>query len=272
MEFFVTLNNNQDHHWQAELLIESFKLHGLQDKLHITLIPTEFPVPLGKNLRSHKRVEQGANFGHYRGFERLNKLYSMLHALTIGTLKQPFLALEPDMVLFQPILVAPYEGAQVIFQASHFLTHDLAKENIPNLATYLPNQQWIPLGKAIYFNNIPIEFFHQAIRQTEFMAYEQLRANKPLWEMTDRVAWGSNIMSMIGAASLQGTTNLEQTMTDNTYHTLINYEAGFVPHFSKKMFSYAFSLGNPFDILMKVAEIYPTTSTEFLGNLAKRLL
>lgn len=271
MNYFVTVTDHQTTQWQTELLLESFKVHNLQDKLHVALIPTEQP-NIGKNLSNHKNLERYANIGKLRGFEKLNKLYAILHALTTGKLTQPFIAFEPEMVLFHPIQFESYAGPQIIFQSSHFLTQEFAQKTVPNLANYLPQQQWLPIGKIVYFNNIPIEYFHQVIRYTEFMAFEQLRENKEIYSETERIAWASNVMSMINAACIIGTGNLEQTMSDNTHHTFINYEDGLLPFFSKKMFSYSISFGNPFEILSNLPIQYATTSTEFLAFLARRLL
>jgi hypothetical protein len=280
MDYFVNVENSPGQQWQAELLIESFKQQQLEESLVVGLSMTNIP-PKGefcRNLYSHCRIHSIANIGEVRGFDRLNWLYSMSNMLRSGSLKQPFVSIETNSVLFKPVAIdRQKEVPHVVFQVNPFFTLESVEEYIPTIKKHLKSADWVPLGSTIYFNNIPQGYFDRAVYLTEVLAYEQLRAGKEIWRHTDRVAWVINILEMMGRCVIEGRYDFEMTMMDHGQsHNFINYERGAPPHFSKSMFQFLppamLSFGNPLDILAGLNEEVGTSSVQYVSDLAKYCL
>lgn len=70
MEYFVSAEDTSYHHWQLEFLIESFKLHKLQDKLVIAVASNneEKLVDFSANLKTCQRIFMHDNIGRKRGY------------------------------------------------------------------------------------------------------------------------------------------------------------------------------------------------------------
>jgi hypothetical protein len=99
MQYFVSIENRPYHHWQIELLIESFKMRNLDHKLVIGVNefeekPSIFDI---RNITEHK------NKIYYN--QIFHPLFGMIAAQEEGLLKQPFTFIHPDMLLIQPIVL-----------------------------------------------------------------------------------------------------------------------------------------------------------------------
>jgi len=277
MDYFVSIENTPCQQWQAELLIESFKHHAIQNNLTVALALTEVPAKAEfcRNLYAHPRTHSMTNIGQSRGYTRLNSLYAMLNMLQTGLLKQPFALIESDDILYKPLDIKNI--ACVVFQINPFFTLELVKSNIPNLDKYLPvNKNWPPLGNIVYFDNVPITYFEQMIILTEVLAYEQAKAGKEIWKHTDRAAMAINVINLLGVGKVQAEHSMEMSLLDGYEHNFINYERGVVPHFSKSMYTYPtplmLSLGDPFDALSNLTEHVGTHVTQYVAQLAKKCL
>ena len=78
MKYFVSLEKDAYHDWQAELLIESFNNIALIDDLYMTTNVTEknrYPHLL--NLLKHKNLFTFDDVGEMKGFRPINELYQL---------------------------------------------------------------------------------------------------------------------------------------------------------------------------------------------------
>lgn len=280
MDYFVNVENSPYQQWQAELLIESFKKHQLEESLVVglSLTKNEPKAEFCRNLYSHSRINSIVNIGEVRGFDRLNPLYSMSNMLRSGSLKQPFVSIEPNTVLFSPVVIERQkEVPHVVFQANPFFTLESVEEHIPTVKKYIKSADWVPLGSTVYFNNIPQGYFDQAVYLTEVLAYDQVRAGKEIWRHTDRVAWVINILEMMGRCMIEGRYDFEMTMMDHGMKSnFINYERGAPPYFSKTTYQFLppamLSFGDPLDALANLNDQVGTSSVQYISELAKNCL
>jgi hypothetical protein len=189
MQYFVSIQNNAYCRWQAELLIESFKHHHLDQQLVVAIADNQQPdVPIyEKNLRAHERKFVYMDFGQeYKAF---NKTRSLMFALEQNLLQKPFAILHPDMLLLNPIQV-PQES----------FVYDINPAYVNNLKPFLKNRleylfrespgdwfAWIPLGDTMVFNkDIPDSFFKRVhfeleLLVKEFGADSKLKLEKGAW-------------------------------------------------------------------------------------------
>ena len=67
MEYFVSAGNKAYYHWQLELLIQSFKEYGIEDKLVVAISSSEDPLYKNfcNNLKNHKRIFEGKLMGEH---------------------------------------------------------------------------------------------------------------------------------------------------------------------------------------------------------------
>src|SRR5208283_4673566 len=124
MEYFVSAEDTSYHHWQLELLIESFKAHNLQEKLVIAVAsnPEEKLIDFTANLKTTKRIFMHDNIGRKRGFLPLNRPYSLFAAVSQGLVKLPVTLIDPDMILTTPV-PAPKENIQFQLNPLFSLTY-----------------------------------------------------------------------------------------------------------------------------------------------------
>jgi len=280
MDYFVNIEHAPFYQWQAELLIESFKHHELDESLVVGLSLTNVEPRLEfcRNLYTHPRTSGLTNMGEVRGFDRLANLYSMANLLQTGNLKQPFLLIEPDSVLYSPVKMPVRDIPQIIFQVDPFFTKELVEENIPNYNKHKSTEDWVPLGNVMFFDKLPQEFFNRVIFLTEMLAFEQAKAGKEIWKRTDRAAWAIAITELVGRSVIEGKYTLEMSLADHEFqHNFVNYGRSPTPQFNKHLFQYApptcLSLGgDPLEVLAGLYEHLGTTSTQYVSGLARMCL
>ncbi len=190
MQYFVSIQNNAYSRWQAELLIESFKYHGLEDQLVVVIADNDQPdIPeFSKNLLAHKRKHTYMNFG--QKFKPFNKTRSLIWALDEGkVLQKPFVLLHPDMLLLNPI-----EPRKESFVYDINDSYDLKflSERVSLAMREREGEwfSWIPLGDTMIFNeDIPNSFFVKAHLELESLVKEfgvdtKLKLEKAAWLLT----------------------------------------------------------------------------------------
>ncbi len=254
IDYFVSAENTAYQHWQLELLIESFKLQGLQDNLAIALANNqeEKLVDFTHNIKKHKRIFLHDN----RGLKSppLNRIYSLFTALENKLVKQPLVLIDPDMILVTPVSYTE----NITFQVNPLFTKDYCPIEIGN---------WIPLGSVMIFNDVPLDFFKRVIERAE-----SLELDKNCWH-NERVAWILTMLEYHGHISYKGVYDLEMTMMDNLKHNFIHYTKGLPPVFNKYMYKYkppnTFVMGNLFDCLL---ENNPTMSTDYMQQVVRSYL
>lgn len=280
MEYFVSIENTPYYHWQIELLIESFKKQNRQKDLLVALAEANAPIQslFWKNIQNHDRIYAHANIGNIRGFEPLNKIYSLAWAVKYNLIKQPFAYIQSDLVLRNPLEI-PFLNQtvpEIVFSPCMFFTADEVEEKAGNIWPWMQKTKaeyettWIPIGSVTVFNNVPMEVFDRAVYLCETLCVHQLEKNGKIWPLTDRLAWALNLSDFSDQIMLRGDYSLTSTMLGSDNSPFIDYEHGLPPVFNKLMFSFAppayTSFGDPFVVL---AENAPTPNAYYISQLAQ---
>jgi len=285
MQYFVSAEDTTYHHWQLELLIESFKLHGVQDQLVIAVAQNNEQklVDYNHNIKNVKNIFLHENIGRKRGYLPLNRPYSLNTAINQGFIKQPLTVIDPDMMLVSPL---PHPVENVQFQLKPLFTLDYVEQNHCNVRKHigellkLKNKEdsqinyWIPLGNVMTFNSVPNEFFGRVVEWTEILEYERKKSTKENWWYTEKVAWIMTLLEYHGHLSYKGRYNYEMNMLDNNVNNhFIHYNHGLPPVFSKRMYRYqppsGFTMGSLFDVLL---ENNPTSTTNYMQEVVRSYL
>jgi hypothetical protein len=223
MDYFVSIENTPSDLWQIELLIESFKLHNLQDDL---LIAIAGDYTKTKNLAEHKRII-------CHNFHPFNTIFSLIGVLRAGFLKEPFVFLHPDMILLEPF-------------------KDVWLENIvfhPQETNFKQPRPFAP-GGVIRFNLVPYKFFYMVLGQAEKIKEENLENEKDIL----KAAWTDVIIANQTYHEISGQ-QLEVALFDTNIENIpiIHYRDGLPPVFHKNLFSRHLSLSekNPYETLLE---------------------
>lgn len=282
MDYFVSVNQNAYHDWQIELLIESFREHGLNNKL------TVMAADLGEerygslcNITSHEGYIPHISLGSRRGVQKLDEIYDLMWLTEKGKIGQHFCMLKPHMVLKhgnmthnfplnQPsmqIAVDPY----FTFEEALKCFGNFCKNQTHDESHYQKN--WIPVGNAICFSNMPQSFFNRLGYLAERMALHQIMEKREVSEHSNRIALTLNIIDHIGAANISVSYNLISSMSDGGYLPLIDYSHGVPPVFNKSMFTFAppakMSFGDPIEVL---ASCKVSPNADYMSSIAQSLL
>jgi hypothetical protein len=278
MEYFVSVENTLYYHWQMELMIESFKVQNCQKDLLIGLAEEQTPIyeHFWRNMQEHPRIYGHANIGKTRGFEPLNRVYSLSWAVKYGLIKQPFAYIQSDLVLKNPLDISFDDYSQIVFCPNAFFTIDSAEENAGDIWSWMGkskseyDKKWIPVGSVIVFNNIPTEVFDRTVTLCEMLALHQLEKNNQIWKYTDRLAWAINLSDFSDKVVIKGDYTLTGNMLGSDNSPFIDYEHGLPPVFNKSMYSFSppsyASFGDPF---LALAENAPTPNAHYISELAK---
>jgi hypothetical protein len=252
MQYFVSAENIAYHHWQLELLIESFKMHNLQDSLVIGLAANTEPIysePI--NLSSHKNVFIHDNVGKEKNCPSFNRAYGLYVALNKDLIKAPLTILHPDTILVKPLEL---KNIDVTFQIDPDFTIERSKseEFLKNVkeAKNIKEDLWLPLGDTICFEKLPDDLVKRVLKITDYLT--ETHAN---WEDAEKTGWALTLLEYYGHLSYYGTVALENTLLDTELKSFIHYRRGLPPYFNKHMFHFEpptiFSMGDPYDILLK---------------------
>jgi hypothetical protein len=250
MDYIVSAEDTPYYHWQLELLIQSFKRHGLEDNLLIALANRDVPrtPDFARLLSKHKRIMNHENMGRKRGYAYLNKPYAVTTALGKGELKAPFTVIEPDMLLYRP--VQP-ENEPISFQIKeHFSLgkveeHVNIKKHIKDATFGKSDSLWLPVGSVYSFGDVPHDMFSRIVSWAEVLAFESFKKESEkkktveYWKYLERAGWALGFLNYIGFTPYKGTHTYEMSLLDhNVHHNFIHYTNGMPPMFSKHMFKY----------------------------------
>ena len=245
MDYLALISPDPYYYWQTELLIESFRLHAMEDNLVIGIRSEISQVSLPPNTSEHKRKFVFAPQSHK--FEAINKIYGIYAALVAGHVGQHFATIHPDMILMEP------------FQefTENIVFHTIPKDHEINHPTNMP---WMCIDGTAIFKDVSINFFSKAIRNAQEIS------NTIIPEKLGKAAWAKTLYQfseLFGLRGLQleiGLANHEQKAP------IIHYRQGMLPYFSKLHYKYfgMIEMGeNPFSVLL---ENNPTTTTDFVRN------
>jgi len=275
MDYFVSIENNPYHRWQVELLIESFKKHGLQDKLLIGIAENNTPQYGGftRNLMEHERKFAHNNHGEEQGYKPLNKPYALMAALTNNMLSTPFAVLHPDMVLYKPL---EETGMQDIYFNVERENANLKRRLRSHIKKVLVDRgdagelPWLGGSGFLAFKNVSALFF---VRVMHYM--DKFRKDHSNWDDVDHAAWLMAMYELFNLAMFQGRyyeCDLLNSVEAIPNACVIHYKVGVPPYFSKKHFLFQdpsqFTLGafDPMDILGQYDQ---TTSMEYMMELVQ---
>ena len=104
MKYFVSLEKDAYHDWQAELLIESFNNIALIDDLYMTTNVTEknrYPHLL--NLLKHQNLFTFDDVGEMKGFRPINELYQLTTLIMDKAVSFPLVVMKPHVVIKEKI-------------------------------------------------------------------------------------------------------------------------------------------------------------------------
>lgn len=274
MQYFVSIENTPYHHWQVELLIESFKMKKMEDQLVIGVARTDDARGIwSKNITNHKNKFLHENVGRDRNYLPLNKTFSLIIALENGLLKQPFAVIHPDMVLRNPIEIKEDTHNLVFDYSEDESLKDKIESEILKIKSDigLPKDSvpWIPLGDVMVFmRDIPTAFFYRVGVRMEKLLDEH---GPEKW--IERAAWILTMYDYLarvnGIARKMETSLLHDTPEVNFVH----YKFGMPPVFHKKYFAYdykgtIFSIGkdDPMDALL---EQNPTSNSNHVQEVVR---
>ena len=243
MEYITSIENTPYMRWQLGLLRESFRLHGLEDKL----VATVAEHPLGKPIEG--RVVYHENVG--ADYACLNRAKGLLEAVQRGEISQPFVSIDPDTVLVHPI--EPTDK-QVSGHQVHYATYNILQEeggyDVEELFS-IPKDAWPGIGCVYLFQDVPDMLFHSIYTWTEELS-KRCRGvwpDKFYWQL-DITAYNVAMKKMdldVDVRQYEAALNpiLIPHMTPET--NLIHYCNGVAPHFDKRWHNAAnsFSLCDP---------------------------
>jgi hypothetical protein len=282
MDYFVSINNTQYHHWQLELLIESFKAKGIEDDLFVSLSNATNQRIIDEkvlhNFFSHdKKHFLQENIGEKKGFLILDKFYSLVIALISGRVKQPFCFLEPDLVLHKSVsmtLDSPY--LKFIFSVDPFFTLELSESNVGPFCEWLniPREKvssnWLPIGEAYIFDKFPISFFYELLLTAEDLYVHQKINNKKVWDKTPELALILSVIKYMPNVYCKGSYELVSPINSSQDSHFISYKSGIPPNFHKSMFRYDppffVSFGDPLRVLSESAF---SPNSKYVSKIAK---
>lgn len=245
MEYFVSFPNTATYHWQIELLIESFKHHGLQDQLTFASLPSDQPAyrDYTKNIRTHPKQFQHPDIQ--------NPFFAIHAALANDILHFPFVLLHADMVLFQP-----YEDnfdTKIAYQPDE---KDLIK---------LGDMKHMNVGGPIRFNDLPSDFF---IFISESM--KKLTDDCPA-QFLEKAAY-TTITDLLGVEFTAS--QMEMNLCHHKSKLpFIHYQNGYPPYFAKSyyLFSNPVTVSqDPFEDILAINN--PTTPIEYMQELCRSYL
>ena len=233
MQYLVSIENTTYFYWQIELLIESFKMKGLEDKLVIAIAENESPKDPQyiKNISRHKNKFMHVNVGRQYDFLPLNKIFATMAALQTNRIEYPFALIHPDMVLFQDLEERP---ENVVFHVD-----PTAAQTIEKLKPYLNNLaqnsglESMPdnlfLGGILQFNDLNPAFYQRTHNWMHWFLQQHKDEN---WDIA-KGAWILSAYEHLGSHSYLGLRLEGQLFENIDCPPFVHYSGGLMPVFSK---------------------------------------
>lgn len=254
MQYFVSIENNAYCHWQVELLIESFKMQGLEDDLVISVAASQVGTykQFTDNLIHHESKFQHKNYGDERGCKKINKIYGLVAALKNDIIAPPFTLIHPDMLLISPI---PDEGESGITYHAYNTEEDQVTRLIREAIIHCQKDpKWHMLGDTMVFRDVHEDLFVEMLGRYDNL----LNRIGNDWDV-ERLAWLFTLWNHPEVKLHQAFLEC-QLAHDKPRGNFIHYKHGFPPGFHKRHFSFedstgfALSTGDPFEALANVEQ------------------
>jgi hypothetical protein len=265
MNYFVSIENSYQHSWQAELLIQSFKDKGIEDRLFVSVaVDDSNQIYDCKNLSGHnnkfyfKKIHPNLSF---------NKWVSLLDLLDKENIF-PLTVLNPHNIFCNDI---PLNDMDMIFSEDVLLTHDLINSYFSGFSEEEIKNNWIKIGNTMVFNNIPLSFFEDIVSyikffidKKDFLGMDRAAINLSIWKNWSLFENKKNI-------EIRPNT-IESTMANNVIKNIINYDHGIQPIFNKIWFSKNDFVMHPDKPIECLSKIRHTKCSDFIADIAKNYL
>lgn len=284
MQYFVSIENSSFFYWQIELLIESFVMHGLQDRLIIAIAENDDPKIKGYsgNLVKYGTKFIHANSGKEAGHFPLNRVVAIRTALSEGILGFPFSVIHSDMVLKKPL---PDEGfrpdyGMVVnsFDETSEKTRVEIKDAIRPGLTRIAEERKLAMSDLpeIPAFSAPI-VFNTSFKQLLDVFFARLQSNTADLIETrggdfpcERAAWELTLTEAFQHCSVKSEFMAAPLMSDESDTNFIHYKNGIPPVFHKKFFKFDDVSANvgrcPFEVML---EHNPTPNTAYVHEVIK---
>jgi len=276
MNYITGIDNTPYYHWQTELLIESFRMQNMEDKLWIGINNPQLPAieKFTKNLKSHKNKF----FFENKLNSDTNRIYAILLAIRNKVIEPPFTLIDSDMVLMKPIDPISEFIADISFhtrESDEILKKHLSPEVEKILNSYQikkENVQWMPLGKTLVFNSADEKLLLKALWWAENL-FEKF---KDTGLDLERAAWTMAFHEYLFKYKFKNEF-YEVTLFHNDVEApFLHYNQGLPPDFVKRNFTYEKASygflspdGTPYAAILKNN---PTTTTNHLQKVVKSYL
>lgn len=273
MQYFTSINNIPYYHWQTEILIESFRMLGMEDQLCIGIAnPKSHALKeYTTNLRSHKNK---FFFDGYTGHPGLGRIYATALAMKHGAIRVPFVLIDADMIIRKPIQNTEED---IVFHTSQEdqKLKEVLEPRIERLLQECGIKRnrvgWMPVGHTVVFNRIDELLFLRALMWGERLVQEE-GDNMDV----ERAAWIMAFHDFL-LKHTYGNEFFELSLLHNGVDApFIHYDRGLPPDFVKRNFTFDGGAigflaagGSPYNAILKNN---PTTATNNLQEVVKSYL
>lgn len=233
MNYFVSIENTIYYHWQIELLIESFKIHNLQNNLYIFIADGDYKdIPENcKNLIKHKNVYKRSNSG-----SKTNELVALYQYIDEEIVDYPYVFIQPSMILKNP--VDKYNKNCDIVVNSYY-ENNRADEFLSKINANIK----FNFSTPIIFNKIDKSFYNKLLENLQY-ALDNTDVDFPC----DLLAWKMSLLEHYDKCSMVSNILSCTLLHNNVDAPFINYDHGVPNEFNKRFFIYS----DPYDVLLNL--------------------
>jgi len=283
MQYFVSAENTSYFYWQLELLIESFRMRGLEDDLVIALAENDSQKMGGfsANIVGHANKFIHPNEGRERGYLPLNRVGAIRYALAYKAIKFPFALIHSDMVLKSPLKESEEKYPSVVlnnFEDYPMSEESLVKSEISGEIERLAEERGVEVKDipTVPFFSPPIVFnksfedlsdvFFAKLQNNMLMILDRRGPSFPC----EKAAWELTLTESFQHCAVSGSFLSAPLMFDGSEVNFIHYRTGIPPVFHKKFYRYEdgnyFAGQGPYDTIM---ENNPSVSSDYLQKVVK---
>lgn len=265
MKYFLSIDNNYYHRWQAELLIESFKYNSLEKDLFIFITNKDASTVTGysKNLLKHKqKYFHDSNVDLY-----LNKLNSLKY-FNLNNVDDSICILHPDMLLYKTISIDIDRDIITSYDPQTESLKDLMQDELSffvKTLDYLP--KWTPCGEIVIFNKLS-EIYDDLI-----LSYKKMSKRDLL--LARQGCWIYSIMKnhYINGKTLKIEALEQNLMHHNLDNNFINYKHGVGSAWNKHQFKrpdMILGISGPYESFLKLEAT--TSSIDYMKTIINNYL
>lgn len=273
MQYFVSVENSSYFYWQLEILIESFLMQGLENKLVIGFAENESQKlkGLSSNIVKYGKKFILNNDGRKLDYLPINRINSIRYAMAYKILEFPFVMIHSDMILKKPIEISEDDEKYGLivnnFESPPQEETNLVKKEVDSRIKEDGNK--IPFFSSPVVFNKSIEYCADAFF-AKVQAYENsLIKEKGVDFPCERTAWEIAIAEGHKHFGIKGKFMSAPMMYETDGFNFIHYKSGIPPVFHKKYFKYeneVVPVVSPYDIIL---EHNPTANTDYVHSVIK---